>query len=1179
MRKTLLAMADGKFAYEQDELIISERRLEFICNADEIIEGKFSIKSNAGVDLKGVLYTTNYRMSCRNVQFAGKNVEIEYVFNARGLDYQTTIKGDIFIETNIGEYNLPFVVTVLKDSVPAAFGTVRNLFHFANLAHTDFEQAYKLFVSNKFRNINMENSEKIYYKMLVSHNPCREHMEEFLLAVNKKKPVSIQLEEHSFEEKYEGENFSKIITVKKSGWGLLKIDVSADAEFVKLEKTKIYMDDFFGNQIDYTVVIDGEYLHAGNNYARINFKTDTQEETFEITVRCTQKERTDNWNEIKNLRIKLCQLYIQVRTHAIHNLSWIRESLNLLENLMSFVSDNKFLELFHAQLLILDKKSEDASYIINKFKKDRQLKKNEPEVYAYLLYVEALSRQQEEVTIKALSEIRSLMENNPGSDKIFWALLFLDDELQKNPSQKYKMLREQFEFGCRSPFLYLETFLLLKTDETLMSEINSFEKQVLSFALHQGLITEQLAVFAAKVSLKCRGYNALLLRLLKNFYHLFENNEIVEAVCSQLIKGGFRDRENFYWYELGITAELKLNLLFEYYLYTIPTDKKEILPKSVLLYFSYNHNVDYRHKAYLYANIMRYKENIEGVFEKYEPYISQFVEEQLLKRRVSEDLMFLYELYMDSLIEKEECCDILEELIFTCVIECSKEKMRRVIVSYDELKKFDEFVFTDRKAFVRIYTDAAFIAVEDKSGKLHFETVDFEIKPLLNRSKISKYSNLLKKKNVGILLNRYKKSGIILEKTDVSVCMKLMNMEDITDEFKEELLGRLIGIYEDIHNEEMVVNLLCKLDFDIIEPVKRAAYFEKMIIYGMYDEVYELIFRYGFEHIKTKRLVRLCSRKITDGCDEDRLVTLCGYVFLSGKYDEVMLNYLASEYYGTTYDMIKLWSAAKNFELDSYKICERLLVQMLYTGFMPGKTTDIFEDYCSNAPKTEVVTAYISYLSYHYVVNKQVVEDGFFEHILKISNKKEYITDYARLAYIKFCSEKEKLNDAEKEFIRESVKVLEKKGIIFDFMKKAGRRAGFDSNLYEKTVIEYLANPANKVVLYYRILDDSSGETEFIREELRAMFGPMFVKEVTMFYGEALQYYIVERGRDGNERFTCSCIIQKEPDDFELESGRYWWINEMYISHSLKDEATLLNIMKQYDKYRFIIDKLFELKE
>ena len=168
--------------------------------------------------------------------------------------------------------------------------------------------------------------------------------------------------------------------------------------------------------------------------------------------------------------------------------------------------------------------------------------------------------------------------------------------------------------------------------------------------------------------------------------------------------------------------------------------------------------------------------------------------------------------------------------------------MRRVIIGYKELTGCDEFAFMNQKAYVRIYTDSAFVAVEDMTGRLHFETVDFNIKPLLTRSKITKYANLLRQKSTGILLNRYKKSGVVLEKSGISICNKLLQKKEITEKFREELIGRLIGLFEETYDETTVVNLLCKFNFDIIEPVRRAEYFEKMIIYGMYDEVYELIF-------------------------------------------------------------------------------------------------------------------------------------------------------------------------------------------------------------------------------------------------------------------------------------------------------------------------------------------------
>lgn len=113
------------------------------------------------------------------------------------------------------------------------------------------------------------------------------------------------------------------------------------------------------------------------------------------------------------------------------------------------------------------------------------------------------------------------------------------------------------------------------------------------------------------------------------------------------------------------------------------------------------------------------------------------------------------------------------------------------------MSEYDEYIMTDKKAYVRIYTDAAFVAVQDINARLHFETVDFSIKPLLTRSKITRYAAAFEKKTVGLLLNRYKKSGIILETDGVTICHRLLRQEHITDKFKEELLGKLIKIFEE----------------------------------------------------------------------------------------------------------------------------------------------------------------------------------------------------------------------------------------------------------------------------------------------------------------------------------------------------------------------------------------------
>lgn len=118
----------------------------------------------------------------------------------------------------------------------------------------------------------------------------------------------------------------------------------------------------------------------------------------------------------------------------------------------------------------------------------------------------------------------------------------------------------------------------------------------------------------------------------------------------------------------------------KHYLYTVPLDKKDMLPKQLILYFAYNQHIDYRHKAFLYANVTKFKNEFVNIYDKYEPSISLFVEEQLMKKRVTEDLIYLYEEHMDVLVQKKEYCEILEELIFSCVVKCQHVKSQRVIV-------------------------------------------------------------------------------------------------------------------------------------------------------------------------------------------------------------------------------------------------------------------------------------------------------------------------------------------------------------------------------------------------------------------------------------------------------------------------------------------------------------------
>ena len=45
---------------------------------------------------------------------------------------------------------------------------------------------------------------------------------------------------------------------------------------------------------------------------------------------------------------------------------------------------------------------------------------------------------------------------------------------------------------------------------------------------------------------------------------------MLTAVCCLLIKGNVRGKESFSWYEKGISQEISLTRIYEYFLYALP---------------------------------------------------------------------------------------------------------------------------------------------------------------------------------------------------------------------------------------------------------------------------------------------------------------------------------------------------------------------------------------------------------------------------------------------------------------------------------------------------------------------------------------------------------------------------------------------------------------------------------
>ena len=106
-------------------------------------------------------------MECITDQFTGSDAEIFYCFHGENLEEGDVVKGSFSVVSNRGEYNLPFVVNVEHGVLNSSIGTIRNLFHFANLAKSNWAEAVRLFYDRISASV-QGNDEHFYgcYRML-----------------------------------------------------------------------------------------------------------------------------------------------------------------------------------------------------------------------------------------------------------------------------------------------------------------------------------------------------------------------------------------------------------------------------------------------------------------------------------------------------------------------------------------------------------------------------------------------------------------------------------------------------------------------------------------------------------------------------------------------------------------------------------------------------------------------------------------------------------------------------------------------------------------------------------------------------------------------------------------------------------------------------------------------------
>ena len=1180
VRARIGQIAAGRFNGTKPILAFSEETIDLSVIEGRSEAGSFVIESTNQIKICGIVYSTNPRMECLNPHFEGEKVRIRYQFNSKGLTEGDTCEGKFVIVCNQIEYSLSFCARITRLYAEASTGAVKSLDDFTRLAASNWDEAYHLFYNRNFLNtIPYDNVyERLTYEGFACARPSGQNMEEFLIGVNKKQPVSISVDKSEEIFMASKEPQSGCFTITKDNWGYTEIRLRTDCEFIKLSKPVLTLDDFIGKTYLYEYIIDASAMHAGRNFGRIYIDGVYQSFTIDITAGVRDDDGSISdiavTKDIKECMVGIMELYTSFRLKRIVTGVWTNETISILNHLHALVPDEHMYELMKAQAFIINRQRQEAKWILDDFKHSNPDKK--APIWGYYLYLMTLLEREPSYVDNMTHEVELIFYENPDSVLLFWVLLFLRDQYFDDSAGKLKDIKYWVLRGCSSPYLYIEAYYLISQDPYLIKELSVFELRILSWAVKEKALTKELAGAIFEAVDLAGGFDNRVYELLTAAYEICPEAEYVGIICSYLIKGHKNDTCFHKWFELGIENKLRLTGLYESYLLTMNDRQISPVPKIIQMYFSFDNKLPYRKLAVLYNNIIAAKETEPEVYHKYRKAMGRFAMDQVQLRHIDDNLAVLYEDMLELGFINEELSAAFSDIIYTHKLIVFDKRIVRAIIYQNEMKEPQIVPVTDQCAYFELFSNDYVILFEDSRGYRYVKSISYRLQRLMDAEKYLDRCISLSPDRPQYIVSHFKhvRDYSDFTKDDLKLFKPVFYSESFSDSYKA-VMGYRILKYCQLHDyEDYVRPFLQSINFDTLQKDARKYLIDMLVSNRLYEKAYDMAMEYGIDMLAAASKVVLCENALkVQHVDDDFMVQLAISAFKTGKYSDLVLKYLCENYTGPTDELINLWHAADKFSISSMKLDERILEQGVYTQIEPEKISDIFMEYYKRAGNEKLILAYISLVAHGYLHSGGCKADFIFDIIEKRFIGNRTLNDACQLALLKHFAEKTDITQAELEIEDTLLKYYIYNNMYFDFFARLDYRLLEKYFLYDKAFLQYESTPGTHVVLHYS--RDEDGE-EFNSEDMVEMYDGIYVKTFVIFFGELIRYYITEEHDNSIEvkesnRLTCNNI----PGD--NDHSRYNLINEMIISDTLSDETTLKSNIDEYKRLDAATKQLFKL--
>ena len=362
-------MGKEKFHAPKGSLSFSTELVSLTLHPGEKQEGSFTVYAHASDSVSGFVLSSSLAMKCLTPEFSGTKEVISFEFDASAYQTGNTVEGYFRILSNEGEYKLPFQVKVMPVLVQSTLGPVRNLFHFTNLAKTNWKEAVAAFYNPAFEGIfsALETKEKTLWRGLAAHPGNQQNVEEYLISIGKKTAVEFlpKIKEVNLELPIpEKAPVEETLEIGRNGWGFTKLETAVEGSFLRPSKSLLTALDFREGSCSFSYTIDPAGLHQGLNLGALIFKGPFSEIRIPVSVKyCVSTAlRTIRRKQRDQTILRMTRDYEEFRAKRMTGREYLQKTASHIRELEESDRDSIYTTLYRIHYLLTAGKNDEAKF-------------------------------------------------------------------------------------------------------------------------------------------------------------------------------------------------------------------------------------------------------------------------------------------------------------------------------------------------------------------------------------------------------------------------------------------------------------------------------------------------------------------------------------------------------------------------------------------------------------------------------------------------------------------------------------------------------------------------------------------------------------------------------------------------------------------------------------------------